>query len=69
MTTEAPSERDMELADQAVEFVMWSEPGERIANVALLFKLARLEGRSDVLGELKSEVAQRQGSSLTPYSL
>lgn len=39
------TERDLELAEQALKFVLLSDAEERIANVALLFALARSEGR------------------------
>jgi hypothetical protein len=51
-----PTPRDVELAERAIRFALLSQPAERIANVAILFSLARYEGRDEAFGEMQEKV-------------
>jgi hypothetical protein len=51
-----PTDRDIELAEKAADFLLLSPPPKRIANIALLFALARSEGRAAALRELRADL-------------
>ena len=58
------ADRDKELAEQAFRFAVSSAPtarrsAERIANIALLFALARSEGATAAIKALQVEISER----------